>query len=69
MNATFFDVYIVVVDAVDFPDGKWPTALGNVLVLESSYAQTLLGPAFQLLTGASPSTFKIEVCVSSNLIW
>lgn len=50
-----------VVDAVDYPDGKWPAALGNVVVLETSYAQTLLGPLLQLLSGSSTSNFRMEV--------
>jgi hypothetical protein len=49
-----------VVDAIDFPDGKFSAALGNVVMLEADYFQTVLQPLLSLLVPAG-STYRLKV--------
>ena len=42
----------VFVDEVESPDGKWPIALGNVMVMELSELQRILVNQFGLITSA-----------------
>eukprot|EP00698_Gefionella_okellyi_P021274 TRINITY_DN6854_c0_g1_i1.p1 TRINITY_DN6854_c0_g1~~TRINITY_DN6854_c0_g1_i1.p1 ORF type:complete len:1082 (+),score=291.51 TRINITY_DN6854_c0_g1_i1:95-3340(+) len=61
---------VKLLDAVDYPDGKWPAALGNVVILEASYAATLLGPLIRLATGASATDFKFsEFAFESHVVY
>jgi len=41
-DALVLDEELIVLDAVDSPDGKWPKALGNVVLLEKSFVEKLL---------------------------
>jgi len=49
-----------VIDAVDFPDGKFSAQLGNVVILEAAYFGTLLQPLLGRLVPAGQS-FQIAV--------
>eukprot|EP00698_Gefionella_okellyi_P021275 TRINITY_DN6854_c0_g1_i3.p1 TRINITY_DN6854_c0_g1~~TRINITY_DN6854_c0_g1_i3.p1 ORF type:complete len:1058 (+),score=247.33 TRINITY_DN6854_c0_g1_i3:1039-4212(+) len=59
-----------VIDAVDDAQGKWPASLGNVVVLEADYAQTVLGPLLQLLYNVSAENFRLtDYALQTAVVW
>lgn len=69
LNASALQVELTVVDGVKEPKGKWPTALGNVLVLEKRWVPSLIAellPTNDLLTNSILSAFNISTGGSSS---
>jgi hypothetical protein len=51
---------VAVVDAVDYPDGKFSAALGNVVVIEVEYLRTLIAPLLALVPGATQRPIEVQ---------